>query len=144
MGEGIFHADALHVHPLRGARQPRRVVADELLAEVEFPSLQEPQERSKGERGHYRQARLPRVPHLDDNRALGFQELTKARGEAREPADVFLALKVSVLFLPVERERRRREDQLNLALVLLGVSGVQELLECSMQGQTTPALVFLA
>ena len=113
---GILNADALSVHPLNWRWQSRRVVTCELLAEVKVTLFFEGQERLQRERGHRRTTRRPRISQFHDQRAVRLQQRGEMRCEFGEPADIRAAFQIAVPFLPIQRVRRRRKDQLNLTL----------------------------
>src|SRR5690606_18900638 len=97
--------------------ETRGVVPDKFLAEVEAALLQEAEERLYHVGGHDRLSGHPRIPDLDDDRAVFCHHVAEQRSEASEPTDVVLSLLVPVALLRVQRKRWRREGQLDLALL---------------------------
>ena len=67
----VLHPDAVDRHPLGRRRQPGRVVADELLAQVQPGGFLERQQRSMPAVDMRRLARLPAVAEFQDDRAVG-------------------------------------------------------------------------
>lgn len=69
MGEGILHADSSDRHPRRGGRQARRVVADELLTDVQVRLSTDLDQRLKCDRRHCGAFGIPVVADFDYQRA---------------------------------------------------------------------------
>src|SRR5690349_7733295 len=77
VGVGVLDARTLDGDPCGGRRQTRRVMGDELLAQVEAAMREHALQRLEGQRGHHWMPRYPGVSHLDDDGPVLLEEVTK-------------------------------------------------------------------
>src|SRR5690606_1806659 len=80
---------------------------------------------------------LPRIAKFDHDRAVGGEHLTRNRSKRCKPCLVLVTFEIAVALLVVERERRRRKDELYLPAILLGHRRIEELLCAPTQHQAS-------
>ena len=109
--ERIFDPHPPNRNPFRRRRQPSRVIANELLAEMQPGRLLERDQRFDRRHRHGRLARFPAVAQFHDDRPIRRQVIGERFREPGEPVGKGFAAEIAVFLFATERERGRGEDE---------------------------------
>ena len=112
----ILDPDSPDVHPFGRGRHLRRVVPEELLAEIEAHVVAKGEQQPVVIERPQRSPGRPRPTDVEDETAFRLQDSPNLAGERQEPRNILLLVGVAVLFLEVERVGRRCNHQVNLAV----------------------------
>src|SRR5262249_34516618 len=110
---GIFRPDFPLVDPLNRAGQLRGIEPVKILGQEEADVVAEMEQHPEIVKASRRDALLVRAPEIQHERAVVRQFLTHDPGEFGKPTNVLVLVLVAVFLLPLKREWRTRDDEID-------------------------------